>query len=120
MTLVHACCKVCWATAAGPLSSSLSSPERWIDTRLDAGVWKHRFLNQSRALIAGDAWPKALDHEHFNAGVLSLEPSMIDFENLMSGYQNHTMYKNQGAAEQVGPSSPPSSLQTLHTDSTSA
>ena len=54
-----------------------------------------------QALAVGDAWPGGLDSEHFNAGVLSLEPSMEDYANLFTSYYNHTTYKDQGAMEQA-------------------
>ena len=54
-------------------------------------------------LHAGDAWPDNLDNDHFNAGILSLEPSMADFVEMIASYRNHTNYHYEGQAEQVTP-----------------
>ena len=52
-------------------------------------------------LCAGDAWPDNLDNERFNAGILSLEPAMNDFVEMIASYRNHTNYQYEGQAEQA-------------------
>lgn len=50
--------------------------------------------------VVGDVWPDRLDSEHFNAGVLSLEPTMDDFVEMIAAYRNYTVYEYEGSAEQ--------------------
>ena len=49
---------------------------------------------------AGDAWCDVLDKERFNAGILSLQPGMPDFVEMIADYRNDTLYKWEGQAEQ--------------------
>lgn len=35
----------------------------------------------------GNVWDKIIYHDYLNAGVLSLEPAMGDFETMMANYQ---------------------------------
>ena len=51
-------------------------------------------------MCAGDTWCARLDKERFNAGVLSLQPSMPDFVEMIADYRNDTLYKEEGPAEQ--------------------
>jgi len=51
-------------------------------------------------LRAGDAWCDTLDKERFNAGILSLQPGMPDFVEMIADYRNDTLYKWEGQAEQ--------------------
>ena len=48
----------------------------------------------------GDAWCDKLDKERFNAGILSLQPGMPDFVEMIADYRNDTLYKWEGQAEQ--------------------
>ena len=66
----------------------------------------HRFLyrritDRLVAPVAGDTWPQVLDNSRFNAGVLSLEPAMQDFVELVATYQNSSKYQYDGFAEQA-------------------
>ena len=49
---------------------------------------------------AGDAWCDVLDKQRFNAGILSLQPGMPDFVEMIADYRNDTLYKWEGQAEQ--------------------
>ena len=49
----------------------------------------------------GDAWFDTLDNDRFNAGVLSLEPDMEDFVEMIASYRNDSVYRYEGQAEQV-------------------
>lgn len=51
--------------------------------------------------MPGDAWNDKIDYEHFNAGVLSLEPAMDEFVEIIASYRNHTVYEHEGYAEQA-------------------
>lgn len=51
--------------------------------------------------MQGDVWENYLDEDHFNAGVLSLEPNMDDFVEMIADYRNYTVYQNEGQAEQA-------------------
>jgi len=40
-------------------------------------------------------------NDRFNAGVLSLEPDMEDFVEMIASYRNDSVYRYEGQAEQV-------------------
>ena len=51
--------------------------------------------------MQGDVWRDSLDNGHFNAGVLSLEPNMAHFVEMIAAYRNYTVYEDEGQAEQA-------------------
>ena len=51
--------------------------------------------------MQGDVWVDHLDSDHFNAGVISLEPNMEDFVEMIADYRNYTVYRDEGQAEQA-------------------
>ena len=51
--------------------------------------------------MPGDVWAAHLDNERFNAGVLSLEPTVSIHEKLIAAHGNHTASESFGSTEQA-------------------